>query len=337
MIYKPKFSIVIPCYNCEKYISYCLDSIINQNYDNIEVLCLDDCSVDKTCQIISEYAKKDERIHLIKNNINQGPGILRNLGMKKANGDYLLFSDSDDWFEDGLFLKLAEVIKKYPDINIIEFRFNLAQNEQEKMEANWLNRGESGIRQIDDEDIMLATGLVNKCWKKSFMLKYNLRCCITNRSGEEIPCHICAFLLNKEFYYLNKVGYNWRIVPNSLSHDPKKDREFLHGVWVMLDELKSELIRLDIYHEKNYLYYCATILNWHINEKFSFSKYYKDYYIAVRNFMKQYQTYLETNKSFKKIIKRPYIVMYLSKIIKQIKAFIKRFIGNLTINKRIVK
>ena len=166
---KPLFSIIIPCYNCEKYISCCLDSIINQNYDNFEVICLDDCSTDNTCSIIKEYAKQDKHIQLIKNRINRGPGLLRNIGLKKAKGNYILFCDNDDWYEKGLFAKLSQIIIKNPNINIIEFRYNISKNEEEKSVATWLDRGKSGIKHTSDEDILLATALWNKCYKKRFL------------------------------------------------------------------------------------------------------------------------------------------------------------------------
>ena len=92
-------SIIIPTYNVENYISKGLYSCINQTYKNIEIIVVDDGSIDNTCNIVEEYIKKDNRIHLYKKD-NTGVSATRNLGINKANGDYCIFLDSDDWLVD---------------------------------------------------------------------------------------------------------------------------------------------------------------------------------------------------------------------------------------------
>lgn len=92
-------SIIIPSYNVENYISKGLESCINQTYKNIEIIVVDDGSIDNTCKVVEEYIKKDKRISLHKKE-NSGVSATRNLGINKANGDYCLFLDSDDWLND---------------------------------------------------------------------------------------------------------------------------------------------------------------------------------------------------------------------------------------------
>ena len=300
MINNPKISIIIPVYNTDKYIEEALDSCVNQTYKNIEIICLDDCSTDNSVEIIKEYAKNDGRIKLIENKSNQGPGALRNQGLDISTGDYIMFLDSDDWYEDGLFEKLAKAIEENESINIIEFRFNLANSKTDKTTADWLNRGENGIRKVEDEDIMLCTSTCTKCWNKKFLIKSQLKFCENNRSGEEIPMHICGMLLAKEFYYLDFVGFNWRNNQQSLSRDPSKNKEFLSGVFVMINTLKNELIRLDLYNEQKCNQYASTVLKWHINEKFSFTKYYFDYYRKCQKLFNKWD--IKKLKPFWKIV-----------------------------------
>ena len=95
----PLVSVVVPFYNVEKYIPQCLDSIINQTYKNIEIICVDDCSQDNSFNIVKEYMKKDSRIKLFRHKKNKKLGGARNTGLKKSKGDYLLFIDSDDWID----------------------------------------------------------------------------------------------------------------------------------------------------------------------------------------------------------------------------------------------
>ena len=91
----PKISIVIITYNKEKYIKECLDSILSQDIDT-EIICVDDHSTDNTLKILKEYSKQNKKIKIITNPKNEGTCLSRYNGLKKCNGDYLLFVDSDD-------------------------------------------------------------------------------------------------------------------------------------------------------------------------------------------------------------------------------------------------
>ena len=89
-------SIITPNYNCEKYISQTIESVLAQTYANWEMIIVDDCSTDNSYQIALEYAKKDKRIHVYKNEINSGAAKSRNVAIQMAQGDYVAFLDSDD-------------------------------------------------------------------------------------------------------------------------------------------------------------------------------------------------------------------------------------------------
>ena len=93
-----KISAILPVYNVEQYIKDCLDSIINQTMDDIEIICVNDGSLDNSLQVLEEYAQKDARIKIISQE-NQGQGIARNNGLKIANGEYITFIDPDDWVD----------------------------------------------------------------------------------------------------------------------------------------------------------------------------------------------------------------------------------------------
>ena len=95
----PKISIIIPVYNVEKYLKDCLDSCINQTLQDIEIIIIDDCGSDGSMDIARQYALKDNRIKIIKNSQNMGPFATRNYGASQANGEYLLFLDSDDFLD----------------------------------------------------------------------------------------------------------------------------------------------------------------------------------------------------------------------------------------------
>jgi len=91
-------SVIIPIYNSEKYLKRCIDSIINQTYKNIEIICINDGSTDESYNILKQYEIKDNRI-IILNKLNQGVSSARNDGIRISKGQYITFVDSDDWLE----------------------------------------------------------------------------------------------------------------------------------------------------------------------------------------------------------------------------------------------
>lgn len=116
----PKISVIIPCYNTEKYLPEALDSIINQTFKEIEIICVDDCSKDKTNEILQNYAKKDKRIKIFKNNKNIGAGETRNFAINKVNpkSKYIAQMDSDDISLPTRLQEQWDYMEKNSDIDI---------------------------------------------------------------------------------------------------------------------------------------------------------------------------------------------------------------------------
>ena len=108
---KIKVSVIVPVYNMERHLRRCLDSLLAQSLDDIEIICVDDGSTDSSGEILSEYAQKDERFEFIAQE-NRSAGAARNTGMKKASGEYLIFLDSDDFFDKDLLKKTYEKAKQ---------------------------------------------------------------------------------------------------------------------------------------------------------------------------------------------------------------------------------
>lgn len=115
-----KISVIIPVYNCELYIKQCLDSIVNQTIDDIEIICIDDGSTDDSLKIINNYANHDGRIKVISID-NHGQGFARNLGLKEAKGEFISFVDADDWMDLDSYEILYDKIKNN-DLDILFFK-----------------------------------------------------------------------------------------------------------------------------------------------------------------------------------------------------------------------
>lgn len=112
-----KVSIIMPLYNAERYLRECLDSIIRQVFHDFELICINDCSSDETLNILNIYRKLDKRIKVFSNMQHQGAAYSRNRGLKEARGEYLLFLDGDDIFDEELLsLTFNKAVESQADV-----------------------------------------------------------------------------------------------------------------------------------------------------------------------------------------------------------------------------
>lgn len=115
----PMFSIVIPVYNAEPFLSACLDSVLTQNYKSFEIVCIDDGSTDGSPALLDEYARSNSCVR-VEHRANQGVSSARNRGIESAHGKYLLFLDADDYIAQGSLRHIRRVIAKHsPDIIVV--------------------------------------------------------------------------------------------------------------------------------------------------------------------------------------------------------------------------
>lgn len=129
---KCRFSFIIPAYNSEKYIEKCIISIISQNIENYEIIVINDGSSDNTLSIVEKIKKEHSEIHII-NQKNYGVSYSRNVGLKKAIGDYILFVDSDDFIEKDSLSDIEKIIQKYHNPDIIKFSYYLINKYNKKL------------------------------------------------------------------------------------------------------------------------------------------------------------------------------------------------------------
>lgn len=141
---KKMFSIIIPCYNVEKYVVDCVESVLNQTEKDFEIIIVNDGSTDKTLQIITDKYSKLESVKIIDQK-NGGLSDARNTGIKNSNGEYLCFVDSDDYWNDE---KALEKIKKYIIENNVDVVvigntkfFENSEKQISKKKINYLNQG----------------------------------------------------------------------------------------------------------------------------------------------------------------------------------------------------
>lgn len=121
---RPKVSVLIPVYNVENYLRRCLDSVLHQSLEDIEVVCVDDASPDGSARILQEYASSDKRVRIITKSRNEGLMMARKTGYMNAEGEYLFFLDSDDYIPgDALEILYGKAAESDADIAVGDFSF----------------------------------------------------------------------------------------------------------------------------------------------------------------------------------------------------------------------
>ena len=133
-----KVSVIIPVYKVEKYLDRCVESVVNQTYQNLEIILVDDGSPDNCPQLCDEWAKKDKRIKVVHKE-NGGVASARNLGLEKATGDFIAFVDSDDWIDLSMYEELLNTANQTnADIVFSKFRYVYANGKREEIRENKL-------------------------------------------------------------------------------------------------------------------------------------------------------------------------------------------------------
>ena len=144
-----KYTIIIPIYNSEKYIKKCLESVINQTFNNYEVILVNDGSIDDSEKIIDEYASKYNFIKKI-NQKNAGVSSARNIGVEEASGEFFTFVDSDDYIDENLLQTIDENIKE----NIDVLSYNIQGNVKPEFD---LKTGEEAIVEFINKSNLFDT------------------------------------------------------------------------------------------------------------------------------------------------------------------------------------
>lgn len=176
-----RVSVVIPVYNIAAHLRQCLDSVLNQTLRDIEVICVDDGSTDESPAILAQYAKKDARVQVV-TQANAGPGAARNTGMDRATGEYLIFLDSDDWFEPDFLERMADRAEKSEaDVTIckaVEFDTKTGKElpSEWMLKERYLPREVFAPEDVADHLFQFTYGWPwDKLYRTDFVLKRGLR------------------------------------------------------------------------------------------------------------------------------------------------------------------
>lgn len=236
-----KFSIIIPVYNVEDYISECLLSVLNQSEKDFEVIVVNDGSKDKSIDIAKKYPVK------IINQENQGLSAARNTGVKHAKGEYILFLDSDDYIEKDLLKQLKKELKDKPDIIRFQIQETFSDGRIIKYEENAFKtcKGEKAFEKI------CAYHFVENAWCYCIKRKYYLNNEFQFKKGtihEDYGLIPLVIIKASRVKSISYIGYNYRQRENSImstnTYDKtkKKVSDFLtHYIYLTTEINKTKL------------------------------------------------------------------------------------------------
>ena len=233
--YEPKVSVIIPVYNVEKYLSKCLDTVLNQTLKEIEVICVNDGSTDNSLQILREYAQRDRRVTVVSRE-NKGVGYSRNEGMKLATGEFVAFMDPDDYYPDAsvlevMYSKAVEHNVKICGGSLIVYDEN--RKVEIKRKGKWDCFTEDKIHLYRDfqydygfQRYIYDRGFLNR--NKIFFPHY--------RRFQDPPFMVNAFMNAGEFYALKLYVYAYRYSPEkTIAWTEEKVYHLLNGLRDNLD------------------------------------------------------------------------------------------------------
>ncbi len=243
----PKFSIIIPVYNVEKYIKRCLDSVFQQSYQDFEVIVVNDGTQDNSMQIVSNYNVK------IINQVNSGLSVARNNGVANAQGEYILFLDSDDYIEKDLLLEVSKMLDNNPEL----IRFQLREVYDDNSPS--VDYPEIGFLGIGGEEaldrITMYHCVETACLyviKREYYLRENFFF-RPNAYHEDFGLIPLVIIKAKSVNSLSYVGYNYRQRQNSImsTNDyekvKKKVNDFYNHYNFLIQEIDKTNLRSDTF------------------------------------------------------------------------------------------
>ncbi len=265
-----KVSVIIPVFNVEKYLKQCLDNLLNQTLKDIEIICINDGSTDKSLEILNDYAKKDYRVKVV-NKQNEGQGIARNLGLETVKGEFLSFIDPDDWVETDMFEKMYLQAK---DLNsqvvICDYTKFFEKNGKiitphifrkavslTKSKAIKIPNGENIYKNLIDKTILVSPSYTwNAIYEKELLKRNNIK--FTNqRCYEDVLFTLQSRTKAQRISYINKSFYNYRIRSTStLRSNNSRYRDLINVIKAIKKYLYDENLMGE--YQYNFNYFCIS-------------------------------------------------------------------------------
>lgn len=251
---RPLVSIIIPVYNVEDYLKSCLDSVINQSLNNIEIIVVNDASTDSSKEIIMDYCSKYKEIIFIDKVKNSGLSAARNTGLEVANGEYISFIDSDDWIEsDMIEVMYNEAKKANADIALCEMMYEYESYQVYKnitVNKKYLNR-EQYIKELLTQQHNIESFVMVKIYKRSLLLDNNIKFSEYIKYKEDIDFSIRLSFMVDKVVCIQKPFYHYIQRANSIVHSFKE--HYIDDMFVYLQKIEQIIetysLKKNLYNE----------------------------------------------------------------------------------------
>lgn len=228
-------SVIVPVYNSEKYLRRCINSVIEQEYTQWELIIIDDGSDDSSLSIARNYESRDERIKVLHQE-NSGPGVARNLGIDFAQGDYIVFLDSDDFLESNYLSLLSKKNEDvvFIDVNQVDESMKLIKTEYMSSQAN-LSKEQLIRVQMTGK---IEWGGVRKAVKRKLLIENNIKYS-KHKIGEEAVYSFLIVEHAKNYSFIDKPVYSY-VNRHGSQSDLKIDDPWGPVVCVLRETLENE-------------------------------------------------------------------------------------------------
>lgn len=237
-----KISVIVPVYNSEKYIDKCLNSIINQTYQNIEIIIVNDGSTDSSEQIINKYIEKYPNLIKYFYINHYGVAYARNYGIDKASGSFFIFVDSDDYIELNLISELIKYINIDSSIDMIKYKIQVtSENNIEKIHGPVfsITTGENAFNKLCFSDVLIDTPCLYLI-KTSFLKQNNFKF-LENTYREDFGLMPLLIITSQKFLSIDFYGYNYFKSENSITRnsDYNKKIKMMNDLFLHYDNMNN--------------------------------------------------------------------------------------------------
>ena len=251
-----KLSVIIPVYNTEDYLPMCLDSVINQNIPDMEIIMVDDGSTDSSPEILERYAKANSNITVIRNDSNVGSGISRNNGLKIAKGEYIGFVDSDDWIDlnyYGTFLSIMEDTSADFAIAGICDEFNNSMSTKTRyayykpLEID----GRMAIRLLTKSEnlgLWISPIMNNRVYRHDFIDNNNLTCA-SNKTWQDDYFSFFSMIYATRVLIVPGIRYHYRQQELSMTHSRTSSKSKIDDCLDVMKKIRTKLEADSIYDD----------------------------------------------------------------------------------------
>ena len=240
---RPFFSIITVVYNCEKYLRRCIESVMHQTYENIELVLVDDGSSDDSVNICKEYSADSDNIVFKRHDVNKGQTRTRNDGLKCASGDWVTFLDSDDAMELNTIEELVGFAKMYPaDFLITGYKVIYGDSTEEqhfaKVKDGVYSRKEIAQKIYDDIPLDILSCVGSKLYSGKFIRDIKPETSAAIKTNYDMAFAVDSLLAAEKISYVNYLGYSYFIREGSITYS------YRNNMYQSFNDARSKLKQL---------------------------------------------------------------------------------------------